>query len=180
MPTPRLPVVELTDAPDDLNGLVLFAETRNLVSARVPSHFKRGLQSIWINRKCSLLSWPNASKQHCIKNRGPAYWQDSRLTTARDAILCFWGLFWGVQQPPVGHGFPIREVSRTHNDTPQSVGLLWMSDQPGAETSTWQHKHSQQTDIHDLGGIRTHNLNRRVAADLRLRPRGRRERPWDI
>jgi len=28
-----------TDAPADLNGLVRFAERRNLVSARVPSHF---------------------------------------------------------------------------------------------------------------------------------------------
>jgi hypothetical protein len=30
--------------PADLNGLVRFAERRNLVSARVPSHFKRSLQ----------------------------------------------------------------------------------------------------------------------------------------
>ena len=37
--TPRLPVVDWTDAPADLNGLVRFAERRNLVSARVPSHF---------------------------------------------------------------------------------------------------------------------------------------------
>jgi len=28
----------------DLNGLVRFAERRNVVSARVPSHFKRSLQ----------------------------------------------------------------------------------------------------------------------------------------
>jgi len=35
----RLPVVDWTDAPADLNGLVRFAERRNLVSARVPSHF---------------------------------------------------------------------------------------------------------------------------------------------
>ena len=28
------------------------------------------------------------------------------------------------------------EVSRSHSDTPQSVGLLWTSDQPVAETST--------------------------------------------
>jgi hypothetical protein len=27
-----------------LNGLVLFTERRNMVSARVPSHFKRSLQ----------------------------------------------------------------------------------------------------------------------------------------
>jgi len=41
--TPRLPVVEGTDAPADLNGLVRFAERRNLVSACVPSRFKRSL-----------------------------------------------------------------------------------------------------------------------------------------
>ena len=43
MRTPRLPAVDWTDAPADLNGLVLFAEIWNLVSARVPSHFKRSL-----------------------------------------------------------------------------------------------------------------------------------------
>jgi hypothetical protein len=44
MRTPRLPVVDRTDAPADLNGLVRFAERRNLVSARVPSHFKPSLE----------------------------------------------------------------------------------------------------------------------------------------
>jgi len=39
MRTPRLLVVDWTDAPGDLNGLVRFAETRNMSSARVPSHF---------------------------------------------------------------------------------------------------------------------------------------------
>jgi len=29
--------------------------------------------------------------------------------------------------------------ARSHSDTPQSVGLLWMSDRPFADTSTWQH-----------------------------------------
>jgi hypothetical protein len=37
--------------------------------------------------------------------------------------------FW----PPHSWGFEI-----THNDTTQSVGLLWTSDQPIAETCTWQ------------------------------------------
>jgi hypothetical protein len=31
------------------------------------------------------------------------------------------------------------EVSRSHSDTPHSVGLFWTSDRPVAETSTWQH-----------------------------------------
>ena len=30
-------------------------------------------------------------------------------------------------------------LSRSHSDPPQSVGLLWTSDQPDAETSIWQH-----------------------------------------
>jgi len=36
-------------------------------------------------------------------------------------------------------------------------------------------QHSQQTDVHAPGGIRTHNLSRRAALDLHLRPRGH----WD-
>ena len=36
-------------------------------------------------------------------------------------------------------------------------------------------QHSQQTDIHVPGGIGTHDLSRRVAVDLRLRPRDH----WD-
>ena len=48
MRTPQLPAVDWTDAPADLNGLVLFAERPNLVSARVPSRFKRTLQVSFI------------------------------------------------------------------------------------------------------------------------------------
>jgi len=45
MRTPRLPaVIDWTDAPRDSNRLVRFAEWGNLVSARVPSHFKRSQQ----------------------------------------------------------------------------------------------------------------------------------------
>ena len=43
MRTPRLSAFDWTDAPADLNGLVRFGERRNLVSARVPSRFKRNL-----------------------------------------------------------------------------------------------------------------------------------------
>ena len=44
MRTPRLPAVEWTDAPADLNGLTRYAERRNLVSAHVPPHFNWLLQ----------------------------------------------------------------------------------------------------------------------------------------
>jgi hypothetical protein len=53
MHTPRLPAVDWTDAPADLNGLVRFGERRNLVSARVPSHFKRSLPLANFHNNCS-------------------------------------------------------------------------------------------------------------------------------
>jgi len=39
---------------------------------------------------------------------------------------------------------------------------------------------SQQTNIHAAGGIRKHDLSRRAAVDLRLRPRGYWERQRKI
>jgi hypothetical protein len=37
---------------------------------------------------------------------------------------------------PRGPGPLLNEVSRSRSDTPQSVGLLWTSDQPDVETFT--------------------------------------------
>ena len=83
---------------------------------------------------------------------------------------------YGACSPIAGYGLLILEFSRSHSDTPQWVGLLWTGDQPVAQTSLRDNtQHSQQTNIHDPGGIRTHNLSRRAAADLRHRPRGH----WD-
>ena len=39
----------------------------------------------------------------------------------------------------MGQGVLIHEVSRSHSNTPHSVGLVWTSDQLVAGTSTWQH-----------------------------------------
>jgi len=44
-----------------------------------------------------------------------------------------------ARQPLVGQGLLIIEASRSHSDTPHSVGLVWTKDQPIAENSTWQH-----------------------------------------
>jgi len=83
-------------------------------------------------------------------------------------------LFFGVTAPS-GPGPHYRGFSITH-DGPQSVVLLWMSDQLVAETSTWQHiQHSQHTNFHSPGENQTHSLSGRVVADLYLRPCGH----WD-
>jgi hypothetical protein len=45
MCTPQLPVIDWTDAPANLNGLIRFAERRNLVSVHVASHLNWPLHS---------------------------------------------------------------------------------------------------------------------------------------
>ena len=46
--------------------------------------------------------------------------------------------FFTARHPLVDQGLLIFEDSRLPSDTPHSVGLLWTSDQPDAETFTWQ------------------------------------------
>ena len=80
-------------------------------------------------------------------------------------------------RPNAVYGLLIQEVSTSHkHDAPQSVGLLWTSDQLVAKTSIQQHTTITRDNIHATGGIRTHNLSREVAADLRLRSRGHSDR----
>ena len=71
------------------------------------------------------------------------------------------------------YGAPILDVSRSHTTThhsrKDSSGRVISSSQRPLPDNT---QHSQQTNIHAPGGIRTHDLSRRAAADLRLRPRG--------
>jgi hypothetical protein len=61
--------------------------------------------------------------------------------------VCFWR-----DSPPVGQGLLIHEISRSHSDTPHSVGLLWTSDQLVSETSTVLNtQHSTQTSMPSVG-----------------------------
>jgi hypothetical protein len=72
-----------------------------------------------------------------------------------------------TQQPLVGQGLLLIQTSRSLSGTTHSVGVLWTSDRPDAETSTSQHTAPTR--------VRTSTPNKRAAADCRLRPRGR----WD-
>jgi hypothetical protein len=62
-------------------------------------------------------------------------WEVQRLEE-EDNIIIQYLFFFRRDSPPVGQGLLIHEVSRSHNDAPQSVGLLWPSDQLVAETFT--------------------------------------------
>jgi hypothetical protein len=51
-----------------------------------------------------------------------------------------------------GPGLIIIEASWSHSDTSHSVGLLWTSDQPGPQTSTWLHNiHKRQISMLSAG-----------------------------
>jgi len=49
------------------------------------------------------------------------------------------GLFFVARHSILGQGLLIVEVSRSHSNTPHSVGLPCTSHQPVAETSSWRH-----------------------------------------
>jgi hypothetical protein len=88
-------------------------------------------------------------------------------------VCLFDGLFdWLIVslavQPSTGYGLVTWGFVITHNDAPQSIGLLWTSDLLVAEISTSQH--TQQTNIHTR-----RDSNPRSQQASGLRPRGH----WD-
>ena len=112
MRTPRLPVVDWTDAPADLNGLIRFAERRNLFSVCVPSHFKRSLTTdtrYWQKISISRLS-PKSFQLHALCH------------------LCFLGDFYLFNPGHSLHEYPFLVSA------PRST---WTNKTEGQNTSGW-------------------------------------------
>jgi hypothetical protein len=72
----------------------------------------------------------------------------------------------------VGQGLQSRlpDHTQTHHTRWDSSGRVMSSSQRPLPENT---QHSQETDIHVPGGIRTHDPSKRTAAGLSLRPRDR-------
>ena len=70
-----------------------------------------------------------------------------------------------------------RSHTTTHHSRQDSCRWVISSSQRPLPDNT---QHSKQTNIHTSGGIRTHDLSRRAAADLRLRPRGYWDRRYPV
>jgi hypothetical protein len=83
----------------------------------------------------------------CLSGRGLCYGPISRPEESCWLWLCDCDSDCAFS-PPQSWGFEI-----THKDAPQSVGLLWTSDQPVAETSTWwtHNTHNRQTSMPPAG-----------------------------
>jgi hypothetical protein len=80
-------------------------------------------------------------------------------------IFFFNVIFFMTQHRLLGQGLFIIEASRSHSDTPHSVGLLCTSHQLDAETSIWQHTTSPagfEPAISASKRSQTHALDRAV------------------
>ena len=84
--------------------------------------------------------------------------------------------FHGATSPSVPGPSNYRNLTITLRHSPQSVGFLWASDQPDAETSTWQHTTFTRRRLHcSRRDSRTRNPNKISAAH----PCFRRPGHWD-
>ena len=79
-----------------------------------------------------------------------------------------------ARQSPVEQGLLIHEVSRSHTTT-HTVGGTPLDEWLARRRDLWQHSTPITGRNPCPGGIRTQNLRRRKAADLRSKPRGH----WD-
>ena len=97
---------------------------------------------------------------------------------ATDFVRCIFSLSppW-LDSPKWGRASLLSSLQDHTQDTSHTVVLLWTSDRPDAETSTSQYL---QTNIHALGGIRTHNPSKRTTVDPRLRLPGHRDRRYIV
>ena len=93
--------------------------------------------------------------------------------THRKQVTCI--SFYHGATAPVGQGLLIIEDSWSHSDTPHSVEYTGRVIRPTQRPLPDKTQHSQETDMHAPGGIRTHNPSKRGIADPRLSPRGH----WD-
>jgi hypothetical protein len=88
-------------------------------------------------------------------------------------IPCYLVFFLWLFDPILGHGLPLRGFAITHIGH-TTLGRTSLDEwSPAAETSTENTQPSQQTNFHDIDGIRTQNPKKRAGTDPRLRPCGR-------
>jgi len=67
----------------------------------------------------------------------PYFLSDASMSMVKIVINTSYNFPW-LNSPLVDQDL-FTEASRSHSDTPHSIGLLWTSDQPDADLFIWQH-----------------------------------------
>ena len=149
-------------------------------SKRFRDHRNHSLAKVYlnmVNTRTKMYWLTRISLSSIFRKRTHLVYQKLKATKSLPSSpVRVWIFFFSVALRPVVRPWsPFIEVSRSHSDTPHSVGIL-PSDQPDAETSLPDNtQHSQETNIHAPSGLRTYNPSKSAAVDLRFRPRGH----WD-
>jgi hypothetical protein len=97
----------------------------------------------------SAYAWSSSGRRLCVLHKGTQFFIlfDNKLTTCLYIkqyfvyVNFFLSPFFFYQLTVIVEVVFYLIILR---HTPQSVGLLWTRDRPVAETSTWQHKYSQE------------------------------------
>ena len=95
---------------------------------------------------------------------GGTRWQWSGENYIMRSLMICTSFFFKRKSPPAGHGLLIRKVSRSHTTTHHTRCDEWSA----RRTDLYLTTHHLQQRHPCPGGIRTHNLSRRAAADLWL------------
>jgi hypothetical protein len=100
-----------------------------IVTGKIEPFEREGEKDIWQTFAWMICCWNVCRLQLKVFDKNVVVWQYMK------------SIFSPLAQQPLVEQDP--SLSWFHNhihlDTPHSVGLLWTSDQPDAETSTWKH-----------------------------------------
>jgi hypothetical protein len=150
----------------------MFRQLRNLQSFKFKS-----LQTVNPNQASVILRLLTSNLKRISRYRCNSIWIAKRYLYHRRVITSSSA----VQQPNLGLGRLIVEIyvshtiRHTHTHTPDRTPLKeWSALLRGRYLHNTQQ--TQETNIHGLIGIRTHNTSNRAVVDLRLRPHGHRDR----
>ena len=177
MRTPRLPVVDWTYAPADLNTRPFRRKTKSCFCAcaitfQLASTMRCCMQAGRNKTACAERNHSAIYTTHYANSPVQQHW-------ALNAS-CVLSFFLSFFLSPTSSTYSLQAYmvtaapDRTH--TPHlGTGLLWTSDQLNTGASSKQHT-TLTTDIHAPGGIRTRSSSKRASAIWRLRPRGHRDR----
>jgi hypothetical protein len=90
-----------------------------------------------VNRRAEVQNGPVTTLSRSFDLHVPdlSAWTDDRMHGSSQTMVCLL-YFFVAKKPRVGRALLIIVVSRSHLDTPHSVGLLLTNDQSDAETPT--------------------------------------------
>jgi hypothetical protein len=163
------------------NCHTLFILTASMSRGVVPnaSHQEQHFTCNYVESTINMF-YVNFTEWRNLMNKSPRVTQKNFLTESDNTSYHLQGFYifspWrnSLYRARASSLSRLHDYTQTHHTRYDSSGRVINPTQRPLPENT---KHSQETQIHDLGGIRTRNPSKRSAADPRLRPRSHWDRP---